>query len=72
MKLPIYQKSYYGLQEGKIVIGVIPRQKDLQDKSTEAVFRYFARIVAKDPNIEERGECHVGEWAPSTPADDVC
>eukprot|EP00546_Thalassionema_frauenfeldii_P001231 CAMPEP_0178932680 /NCGR_PEP_ID=MMETSP0786-20121207/22772_1 /TAXON_ID=186022 /ORGANISM="Thalassionema frauenfeldii, Strain CCMP 1798" /LENGTH=1673 /DNA_ID=CAMNT_0020610039 /DNA_START=172 /DNA_END=5190 /DNA_ORIENTATION=- len=54
-----FGEDYYGLQEGKIVIGVIPRQKDLEDKSTEAVFRYFARIVAKDPNIEERGECHV-------------
>mmetsp|Transcript_10737 Transcript_10737/g.16430 ORF Transcript_10737/g.16430 Transcript_10737/m.16430 type:complete len:1018 (-) Transcript_10737:33-3086(-) len=54
-----FGEDYYGLREGKVVVGVIPRNKDSEEKSTEAVFRYFARIVAKDPSIEERGECHV-------------
>jgi len=54
-----FGEDYYGLREGKVVIGVIPRQKDTENKSTEAFFRYFARIVAKDPCIEEKGECHL-------------
>eukprot|EP00986_Skeletonema_menzelii_P005328 scaffold1919_cov158-Skeletonema_menzelii.AAC.3 len=41
---------------GKIVIGVIP-----QTNSSEptAVFRYFARIIARDPSLDENGVCRV-------------
>lgn len=35
---------YYGLQDAKVVIGVIPDGNDGHD----AVFRYFADIVAED------------------------
>lgn len=55
-----FGENYCGLREGKVVIGVIPRRKDT-DKTdgTEAVFRYFASIIAKDPAIEGSGECHL-------------
>lgn len=53
-----FGEAYYGLREGKIVIGVIPRNKGSENGSeTKAVFRYFAKIAAKDPNIDEKGEC---------------
>jgi S1-C subfamily serine protease len=54
-----FGENYYGLREGKIVIGVIPREKESDNDrdETRAVFRYFAKIAAKDPNIEEKGEC---------------
>jgi S1-C subfamily serine protease len=42
---------------GKIVIGVIPQTSD-SDEPT-AVFRYFARIIARDPSIDENGSCRV-------------
>jgi hypothetical protein len=54
-----FGENYYGLRDGKIVIGVIPRKKesDYEGDETRAVFRYFAKIAAKDPSIEEKGEC---------------
>lgn len=53
-----FGEAYYGLREGKIVIGVIPRNKGSENGGeTKAVFRYFAEIAAKDPNIDEKGEC---------------
>ena len=52
-----FGENYYGLRQGKVVIGVIPRLKG-EDSGTMAVFRYFAQIVAKDPSIE-KGECHL-------------
>lgn len=55
-----FGENYYGLRQGKVVIGVIPRQKETNSAadSTMALFRYFAVIVAKDPSID-RGECHL-------------
>jgi len=53
-----FGENYYGLRDGKVVIGIIPKQKE-GDRGTEAVFRYFAKIVAKDPSIDEKGECHL-------------
>jgi GTPase SAR1 family protein len=55
-----FGENYYGLREGKVVIGMIPRRKESDTTDgTEAVFRYFASIVAKDPTIESVGECHL-------------
>lgn len=55
-----FGENYYGLREGKVVIGIIPRQKDAETTTdTEAVFRYFAKIVTKDPSIDDKGECHL-------------
>ena len=51
--------NYHGLREGKVVIGIIPRQKEGENSGGEAVFRYFARIVNKDPSIDKKGECHL-------------
>ena len=53
-----FGENYYGLRQGKVVIGVIPRGEGGKP-GNEAVFRYFARIVAKDPSIEQKGECHI-------------
>lgn len=50
-----FGENYYGLRQGKVVIGIIPRKKG-EDAGTEAVFRYFAKIVTKDPNID-KGVC---------------
>jgi hypothetical protein len=52
-----FGENYYGLRQGKVVIGVIPRKKG-EGTGTMAVFRYFAKIVAKDPSIDH-GECHL-------------
>jgi len=52
-----FGENYYGMQQGKVVIGIIPRKKG-EESGTEAVFRYFAKIVAKDPEID-RGTCHL-------------
>jgi hypothetical protein len=53
-----FGEDYYGLREGKIVIGVIPRKEGSENgDETRAVFRYFAKIAAKDPNIDENGYC---------------
>jgi hypothetical protein len=52
-----FGENYYGLRQGKVVIGVIPRKKG-EETGTEAVFRYFAKIVSKDPSID-RGLCQM-------------
>jgi hypothetical protein len=52
-----FGENYYGLRQGKVVIGVIPRKKG-EDAGTEAVFRYFAKIVNKDSSIDN-GVCHL-------------
>ncbi len=52
-----FGENYYGLPDGKVVIGVIDRKKG-ERSVTHAVFRYFAEIVAKDPKIET-GICHI-------------
>ena len=52
-----FGENYYGMRQGKVVIGIIPRKKG-EESGTEAVFRYFAKIVAKDPEIDE-GTCHL-------------
>ena len=49
--------NYYGLRQGKVCIGVIPRNKG-GETGTEAYFRYFAKIVRKDPDIDQ-GVCHL-------------
>jgi hypothetical protein len=55
-----FGENYYGLRQGKVVIGIIPRNKESDEiDGTRAVFRYFAQIVAKDPSIEAKGECHI-------------
>ena len=43
--------------KGKIVIGVIPSNSSRADPV--AVYRYFARIIAKDPSINDTGICHL-------------
>lgn len=43
--------------KGKIVIGVVPNNSSRADPV--AVYRYFARIIAKDPMINENGMCKV-------------
>jgi hypothetical protein len=53
-----FGENYYGLPQGKVVIGVISRKKGEEDFGTEATFRYFAKIVAKDSKIED-GICHL-------------
>ena len=40
-----FGENYYGMRQGKVVIGIIPRKKG-EESGTEAVFRYFAKIVA--------------------------
>lgn len=41
--------------KGKIVIGVVPGNSSRADPV--AVYRYFARILVKDPSIDESGIC---------------
>jgi len=53
-----FGEDYYGLSQGKVVVGVIPRASEGDPVATEAVFRYFAKIVAKDPSIA-KGVCHL-------------
>ncbi|KAL7579107.1 hypothetical protein ACA910_019138 [Epithemia clementina (nom. ined.)] len=54
-----FGEDYYGLQQGKVVIGVIPENEDVRSKKMGmAVFRYFAKIVAKDSSFQH-GECHL-------------
>jgi len=48
-----FGENYFGNRHGKVVIGIIP-----EGSGTEAVFRYFAEIVAKDPEIE-KGTCQL-------------
>lgn len=52
-----FGENYYGLRHAKVVIGIIPKAKG-EDTGTEAVFRYNAKIVAKDANID-KGVCHL-------------
>lgn len=52
-----FGEDYDGLRNGKALIGVITKSKS-EESSTEAVFRYFAKIVSKDPNIE-KGVCRL-------------
>lgn len=52
-----FGENYYGLPQGRVVIGVIPDNAEARSKG-KAVFRYFAKIVAKDPSFEH-GECHL-------------
>jgi GTPase SAR1 family protein len=54
-----FGENYYGLRDGKVVIGIIPRNKDSGTAASGAVFRYFARILKKDPIIESRNECQM-------------
>ena len=51
-----YGEDYYGIRQGKVVVGVIPDDSEARNGKDMAVFRYFAKIVAKDPNLD-RGEC---------------
>jgi len=53
-----FGENYYGMPQGKVVIGIISRRKGMEESGTEAVFRYFAKIVAKDPKIDA-GICHL-------------
>lgn len=54
-----YGENYYGLPQGKVVIGVIPDKDSDEWKGKDlAVFRYFAKIVSKDPSLDQ-GECHL-------------
>jgi GTPase SAR1 family protein len=54
-----FGENYNGLRHGKVVIGILPRNKDNGTASNGAVFRYFARIVKKDPSIESKNECQM-------------
>ena len=47
-----------GIEGAKAVIGVIPSEKNADGSYPPAVFRYFAKILKKDTNLEN-GECHV-------------
>lgn len=49
-----FGEDYYGLGLGRVVIGVIPAN----EMNGVAVFRYFAQILTKDPNLEH-GSCRV-------------
>jgi len=53
-----FGEKYYGLSHGKVVIGIIPEGTDGEEARDVAVFRYFAKIVAKDPMLE-KGECQL-------------
>ena len=52
-----FGENYYGYRNGKVVIGIIPSDQDVNGKDL-AIFRYFAQIVSKDPSFDQ-GECHV-------------
>jgi len=47
-----------GIEGAKVVIGVVPGSRRQDGTYPPAVFRYFAKIVKKDMNLE-RGESHV-------------
>jgi hypothetical protein len=49
-----FGRNYFGMKNGKAVIGVIPRSSD-GSRSSKAVFRYFAEIIAKD--VEHMDAC---------------
>lgn len=48
-----FGKDCLGLKNGQIIIGVLP------DEPGQAVFRYFADIVEKDPLIDSERKCAV-------------
>ena len=47
-----------GIEGAKAIIGVIPSGMNSDGSCPSAVFRYFAKILTKDTNLEN-GECHV-------------
>lgn len=49
-----FGEDYFGLDYGRVVVGVVPAD----EQTGVAVFRYFAQIVAKDPEMES-GTCRV-------------
>lgn len=51
----IMDRETWREEKGKIVIGVVPNNSSRDDPV--AVYRYFARIIAKDPSINENGVC---------------
>ena len=51
-----FGKEYYGNRHGKVVIGLIPENGG---NATEAVYRYYARILIKDENIDKNKVCQV-------------
>jgi GTPase SAR1 family protein len=55
-----FGENYYGNPQGKVVIGVIPQQDSADPDASrfKAVFRYFAKVVVKDPGLE-KDECHL-------------
>lgn len=55
-----FGENYYGLRQGKVVIGVIPSPEESSANAGRgrAVFRYFATIVNKDPELD-RGMCQL-------------
>ena len=56
-----YGKNYYGLPHAKVVIGVVPSKTESDSYHDQgiAVYRYFAKIVAKDPDMETGSDCHI-------------
>lgn len=60
-----FGENYYGLRQGKVVIGVIPDDKEAVDSGIVAngkdmaAFRYFAKIVAKDSSLDQGGCCRL-------------
>ena len=50
----LLDSSWRETRSGKIVIGVIP-----SDSENVCCFRYFARIISKDPCIKDNGFCMV-------------
>ena len=47
-----------GIEGAKAIIGVIPSGMNSDGSCPSAIFRYFAKILTKDINLEN-GECHV-------------
>ena len=60
-RLHEFGKDYFGLPHGKVVIGVIPTKAESNSHNDQgiAVFRYFAKIVEKDPSMKRGGNCQV-------------
>lgn len=52
-----FGENYHGKKDGKVIVGLIPEEGD----GTNAVFRYFAKIVAKDKTMDckENAVCHI-------------
>lgn len=49
-----FGKDYYGEEKRRVVIGIIP---DDGNDGTQVVFRYFAKIIAKDKKMNGREKC---------------